>query len=130
MRILAALPVLTLAPAMLMADDWPQWLGPNRDGVYHEQNVVEALPADGLPVKWRQPAKTGYAGPAVAGGKVYLFEYEITEGELAYQAGTPDKLEGLERVRCLSADTGEELWKHEYPCRYSVSYGGGPRCTP
>lgn len=111
-------------------DEWPQWLGPDRDATYSEEGVVTEIPADGLKVKWRAPAADGYAGPAVADGKVYLFEYEITEGELTFAAGRPDELDGKERIRCLDADTGDELWRHEYERPYRVSYGGGPRCTP
>ena len=48
---------------------------------------------------------------------------------------TPDynkrsKLEGTERVLCFSVADGRQLWKHEYPCRYEISYPAGPRVTP
>ena len=112
------------------AEDWPQWLGPNRDATYAEQDVRTAIPESGLPVRWRVPCATGYSGPAVVDGRVYLFEYEITDGELTFAAGRPDELKGTERVRCLDAQSGEELWSYEYDCPYRVSYGGGPRCTP
>lgn len=125
-----ALALALLTPAPLLGDDWPQWLGPNRDGVYAEEDVATEVPEGGLPIAWRKPTTHGYAGPAVADGKVYLFEYEINEGELAYSAGRPDVLKGAERLRCLDAKTGDEHWRHEYLCDYSVSYGGGPRCTP
>jgi len=49
-------------------DDWPQWVEPRRDGVWRKAGVVQAIPATGLPVKWRVPAKGGYSGPAVADG--------------------------------------------------------------
>src|SRR5438477_3125122 len=42
----------------------------------------------------------------------------------------PSKREGKERVLCLDAKTGKEIWKHEYDCPYAVSYASGPRCTP
>lgn len=121
---------LSLIATPLLADEWPQWLGPDRDASYHEQGVTTQVPKSGLPVKWRAPSAHGYAGPAVADGKVFHFEYEITEGELTYSAGRPDELKGVERIRCLDAETGDELWKHEYERDYRVSYGGGPRCTP
>lgn len=50
------------------ADDWPQWMGPRRDGVWREAGIVRGIPPGGLPAKWRVPVKGGYAGPAVVGG--------------------------------------------------------------
>ena len=47
------------------ADDWPQWMGPTRDGVYRETGIVDRIPDAGLPVKWRAPLAGGYSGPAV-----------------------------------------------------------------
>ncbi|TWT85347.1 outer membrane biogenesis protein BamB [Posidoniimonas polymericola] len=129
-RCAACLLACSVLSPLALADEWPQWLGPDRDATYSESGVVTEIPADGLPIKWRVPAATGYAGPAVADGKVFLFEYEITDGELTFSAGRPDELDGTERLRCLDAETGEELWKHEYKRPYRVSYGGGPRCTP
>src|SRR5262249_58339397 len=61
---LAALIVLLLA-APAFADDWPQWLGPKRDGVWRETGIIKKLPKE-LPVVWRKPVAEGYAGPAVA----------------------------------------------------------------
>lgn len=127
---LVALVLFALAPSLLLAEDWPQWLGAQRDGVYRESGIVTQIPAGGLPVVWRAPVAHGYAGPAVADGKVYSFEYEITSGELGFQPGKRDTLEGQECVRCLDAASGNEIWKREYDCAYEVSYGGGPRCTP
>jgi len=123
------LAILALQSVML-ADDWPQWLGPNRDSVWREKGIVKAFPEDGLTVKWRAPVALGYAGPAVAGGKVYLMDYVRRSGDIRNSPSSRDKLEGTERVLCLAADTGKVLWKHEYDRPYNVSYGGGPRCTP
>ena len=114
----------------LRADDWPQWMGPRRDGVWREQGLVESMPAGGLPVKWRVPVKGGYSGPAVAAGRVYLMDYDRPEGELANSPNDRTELAGRERVLCLDAATGQLLWKHEYDCPYAISYASGPRCTP
>jgi outer membrane protein assembly factor BamB len=113
-----------------LADDWPQWLGPNRDSVWREKGIVKSFPEEGLAVKWRAPVALGYAGPAAAGGKVYLMDYVRQSGDIKNNPGGRDKLEGTERVLCLAADTGKVLWKHEYDRPYAISYGGGPRCTP
>ena len=66
------LPLLTLAAAVavavpVVADDWPQWRGPDRLAVWHETGIVETLP-DELKVAWRTPIGSGYSGPAVADG--------------------------------------------------------------
>ncbi len=99
------------------ADDWPQWGGPNRDIVWRESGIVDKLPTDGLlPRVWSAPVGEGYSGPAVAEGLVYLTD-RIHD-------------DGTERVLCFDAETGKEVWKHEYPVRYTVSYPAGPRATP
>lgn len=123
---LLLLTVVTIAHA----DQWPQWLGPQRDGVYREAGVVTAIPTAGLPVKWTAKIAHGYAGPAVAGGKVFLFDYLITDGELGYHPSRPDQLSGEERLTAYDAITGKQLWQKSYSRDYAVSYGGGPRCTP
>jgi len=126
---LAALLSMGLDSAAV-ADDWPQWLGPHRDGVWHEDGIVDSIPEGGLPVRWRVPVKGGYSGPAVADGRVYLTDYERTEGELANDPNGRTELSGRERVLCFDANDGSLLWKHEYDCPYSLSYASGPRCTP
>jgi outer membrane protein assembly factor BamB len=119
----------TLAAAPSWADDWPQWLGPRRDSVWREEGIIDRIPADGLKTRWRVPIAGGYAGPAMADGRVYVMDY-VTEGD---QTPNPDQrsaLQGTERLLCLSAADGELLWKHQYECPYEISYPAGPRATP
>ncbi|MBY0228324.1 MAG: PQQ-binding-like beta-propeller repeat protein [Gemmataceae bacterium] len=115
-----------------LAADWPQWRGPARDGVWPEKGVLARFPKDG-PVKlWTAPVAGGYAGPAVAGGKVYVPDF-ATKGDVKKQSEPPrpDKaLAGKERLLCLDARTGKQLWKHEYGIEARVSYPTGPRATP
>lgn len=113
-----------------LADDWPQWRGPQRDGIWRESGLRDNIPSKGLPERWRVPVALGYAGPAVADGKVYLFEYEQNEGKRKNSPGGRPKLSGVERVRCLSSSNGDELWRYEYERAYNISYPSGPRCTP
>ncbi len=113
-----------------LADDWPQWLGPQRDSVWREEGIVEGIPEAGLKVKWRAEVAMGYAGPAVAEGRIYLMDYVTTSGEVTNNPGRRDKLEGSERVLCFDAATGQLVWKHEYVQAYDFSFAGGPRCTP
>ena len=111
-------------------DDWPQWMGPRRDGVWRESGLVATIPAGGLPVKWRVPVKGGYSGPAVADGRVYLTDYDRPAGPLGNAPNDRTQLAGRERVLCVDAATGDLLWEHAYDCRYGISYAAGPRCTP
>ncbi len=126
----ASLTFLFLSASPAVGDDWPQWLGPKRDSVWREQGIVDRFPQQGLRVLWRVPVGYGYAGPAVADGRVFLMDYQLRSGEVTNNAGRPDRLEGAERVLCLDAADGKLLWKHEYDRPYAISFGGGPRCTP
>jgi len=113
-----------------IADDWPQWLGANRDGVWRETGIIDAIPESGLKVKWRVPIEGGYSGPAVVGDRVIVTDYAKESGESFNSPGKRAKLKGTERVLCLSTKDGRLLWKHEYDCPYSISYPAGPRATP
>ncbi|EMI16483.1 Pyrrolo-quinoline quinone [Rhodopirellula maiorica SM1] len=129
-RSLLMLTAIGLSTNVATADDWPQWMGPTRDGNYNETGLVESIPTDGLPIKWRVPVDGGYAGPAVVGDRIYVMDYQRTKGTLVEDPGTKPKLEGIERLRCLDATNGDQIWKYEYPCSYRISYPAGPRATP
>lgn len=125
--------LLAVCVCPVHADDWNQWLGPKRDGVWREQGLLSDIPKDGLKVVWRAPVHMGYAGPAVAGGKVVLMDRQLKSGAAnpadpfsQNQQGIP----GNERVVCFEQATGKQLWTFEYDCPYTVSYAGGPRVTP
>ena len=123
--------VALLLASPVPADDWPQWLGPRRDGVWRETGLLEKFPEKGPKVRWRTPIGGGYAGPAVAGGRVFVIDRVLPDGTT--NPDDPFKREpigGKERVLCLEEATGKLLWKHEYDCRYNISYPAGPRTTP
>ena len=112
------------ASTHVVADDWPQWRGPDRLAVWHETGIVDQLP-DELEVTWRVPIRSGYSGPAVAGGLVF-----VTDWEEDPESRTVD---GTERLVVLDEQTGELLWTHEWPTSYRMlmfSYAVGPRATP
>ena len=115
----------------LRAEDWPQWLGPERDGVWRETGILEKFPETGVKVRWRAPIGGGYSGPAVAKGRVYVMDRQLAEGTSnpgnAFARG---EIPGTERVLCFDETDGKILWQHEYECRYTVSYAAGPRVTP
>jgi len=122
--------VLLLATTLASAADWPQWMGPNRDDVWNETGIIEKFPTGGLTFRWRKPIHGGFAGPAIAGGRVFVTDYLRTAGDNRPAPTRRNELKGKERVLCLDAKTGNEIWKHEYDCNYTISYPAGPRCTP
>ncbi len=119
-----------LLVSALAQGDWPQWQGPTRDGRWHETGILSSFPADGPRVVWRAEVAHGYSGPAVADGKVFLSDFVKSEGDDRPNPGKKSELSGTERVHCIDANTGTALWKHEYPCKYKLSYPNGPRATP
>jgi outer membrane protein assembly factor BamB len=125
-----ALLAFGLATTPILAADWPQWMGPNRDDVWPETGIVEKFPAGGPKVLWRKPVHGGFAGPAVVAGKVYVTDYAKADGDDKPAPTKRNNLKGKERLLCLDARSGAELWKHEYDCSYQISYPAGPRCTP
>ena len=120
--------IVTILCSSLMSqigfgDDWPQWGGPQQDLVWRETGIVKTLPTTGmLPRVWSAPLGEGYSGPAVAevNSRWCVF---ITDRIFKQRVG-------YERVLCLDAETGKQIWIHEYPVEYSVSYPAGPRSTP
>jgi outer membrane protein assembly factor BamB len=126
-RLVMGLCSLAALASPVGADDWPQWLGPERDGVWRETGVVAQFPKSGPTVRWRTPLGGGYAGPAVVKDRVFVTD-RLRDGG---PAGGPKKAApGKERVLCLEEATGKLLWKHEYPCTYQIAYPAGPRATP
>lgn len=108
----------------LSAEDWPQWRGAGRVGVWTETGIVDELP-DELTVKWRAPVNSGYSGPAVADGRVFITDWvEDSESRT---------MDGIERVLALDEATGAVIWSHEWSTSYRMlqsSYAIGPRATP
>ncbi|MBT5831000.1 MAG: PQQ-like beta-propeller repeat protein [Candidatus Latescibacteria bacterium] len=99
----------------VLADEWPQWRGSLRDGVWRETGVVETL--TNVDVKWRVPISSGYSGPTVVDGRVYVTDRMI-------------KPKQIERVHCFEWETGKTIWSYEYDCEYrNVGYGAGPRAS-
>jgi outer membrane protein assembly factor BamB len=117
--------LLLCVTATLCAEDWPEWRGKGRLGIWNETGILEKFPKEGLKFKWRTPIKAGYAGPAVSNGKVFVFDFEVDP-----EAGF---VEGEERLVCLDEETGEVLWSYGWEINYRVlmaSYAIGPRATP
>jgi outer membrane protein assembly factor BamB len=99
------------------AEDWPQWRGTNRDGVWHESGLVEEFASKELKPKWRVEVGAGYCGPTVASGRVYVMD-RIT------------KPASIERIHCFDEQSGKILWSYEYDCPYGrIGYPAGPRAS-
>jgi outer membrane protein assembly factor BamB len=98
--------LLSLWAAAIRADDWPQWRGPNRDGVWRETGILESFPPHGLKVRWRAPVGKGWSSPVVADGRVF-----VTDSELM-------KPKARERVQCFAETTGKPLWTYSYEVQY------------
>ena len=117
--------VASLATTGLDAADWPQWRGIDRDGNWTDTNIVEQFPDTGLKVTWRVPIRGGFAGPAVADGRVFILDYEETEGSRT--------MDGYERLLALDEETGVILWSHTWPATYRNiiwKFANGPRTPP
>ena len=115
--LLAGLLVVAIAgPALAQDADWPQWLGPGRDGRYAGPELSAAWPDGGPPELWRRSVGEGFAGPAVAGGRLLLFH----------------RLDGREVLEALDAASGDPLWRHDAPTAYRDDFGfdEGPRAVP
>ena len=130
MKLQLSLLALLVLSVSVRADDWPQWMGPKRDNIWREDGILEKFPAGGPKKLWSAPLAGGYAGPAVVGDRLFVTDYVKKTGET--DEGNFDRKEttGTERVFCLDATTGKEVWKHENPVKYAISYPAGPRATP
>jgi outer membrane protein assembly factor BamB len=98
------------------ANDWPQYLGPSRNGIYAGPALADTWGANGPKVVWRKQVGQGFAGPAVVGNRVILF----------HRVGNEEVLESLD------AATGNSMWRYAYPTRYRDDFGfdEGPRSVP
>ena len=109
MKAIAFLILFGISVGSAFSDDWSQWLGDNRDGVWREDGVRKDLPEKGVKVLWRTPVGWGYAGPSVAGGKVYVSDFVLNEGKFDPRSQGGQSLVGLERIHCLDAETGKPI---------------------
>ncbi len=110
------LPVLLLLTWHALGEDWPQFLGPSRDGVYAGPAVGLAWAKSGPPLLWKIEVGQGFSAPVVARGRVILFH----------------RRENRAIVESLDALTGKRVWSSEYPTLYRDDFGfdEGPRGTP
>jgi outer membrane protein assembly factor BamB len=108
--------VAALALCLVSGSDWPQFLGPERNGVAPDAGPISPWPEAGPPAVWSREVGAGYSGPVISKGRLILFH----------------RLGGEEVVESLSAADGKSQWKFAYPSSYADDYGkgDGPRSTP
>jgi outer membrane protein assembly factor BamB len=112
-RSLAGAFVLALAA---VGADWPQFLGPERNGTSPETGLAASLPKMGPPLAWEREVGEGFSGPVILGDRLILF----------------NRLGDKEVIECLDAATGKAHWKFDYATTYQDAFGkgDGPRATP
>jgi len=115
-RLSAVAVLIALAAAPVIATDWPQFLGPQRDGTYAGPPLAETWGASGPKVVWRKQVGQAFAGPAVVQNRVLLF----------HRVGNEEVLESLD------ARTGAAVWRYAYATNYRDDFGfdEGPRAVP
>ncbi len=109
--------LFVLACSLSFAEErsWPQWMGPNHDGISTETNWSTDWPTSGLPVAWKREIGIGFSSISIDDGRLF----------------TMGHVDGEEYVYCMSEQNGEILWSHKYPCQLVDNlHEGGPGSTP
>lgn len=97
-----------------VAEPWPEWRGPKRDGISRETGLLDAWPDEGPVILWSVPIGEGYSCFAIVGERLYTMAQEGPE----------------ETVLCLDAANGQPIWKCAYASEFKCEEGNGPRGTP
>ena len=107
---------LLISSFVTMAEDWPDWRGPHRDGNWTEKGIIQKFDSKQIKIKWSVPLEAGYNAPTISEGRVYVM----------------DRKEGseTESVKCFDEKTGSAIWSFTYECKYeSIGYPAGPRAS-
>jgi outer membrane protein assembly factor BamB len=114
--LLVRLIIFACVAVSAIAEDWPQFLGPARNGVYSGNDLAASWPSPGPAVIWKKEVGQGFSSPVVAEGRLILF-HRIGDKEV---------------VEALDAATGRAIWSFDYPTRYRDDFGfdEGPRAAP
>ena len=108
-KLFAALLIVLFAGCICSAQDWPQYMGPQRNAHSPETGLLRSWSASGPELLWSAPVGVGFGGPVIKDGKVYLLDRKDEVGDI---------------MRCLDLSTGKEEWKFEYDCPGSVMFPG------
>jgi outer membrane protein assembly factor BamB len=101
--------VILVCVSNIHAQDWPQYYGPNRDGVSSQKGILKTWPEKGPEVLWTVNIGIGYGGPVIKGSKVYLLDRDDKVGD---------------KLRCFELSSGKELWNFGYDAPGSVMFPG------
>jgi outer membrane protein assembly factor BamB len=101
--------IAIICTTFLLAEDWPQYLGPNRDSTSSQKDLLRAWPENGPEVIWTADVGIGFGGPVIKDGKVYLLDRDKGVGDI---------------LRCFDFSNGKELWRFSYDASGSVMFPG------
>ncbi|HUX58459.1 MAG TPA: PQQ-binding-like beta-propeller repeat protein [Bacteroidales bacterium] len=101
--------VLVLCISNIYAQDWPQYLGPTRNGVSTQKDLLRTWPQQGPEVLWTVNVGIGFGGPVIKDGRVYLLDRDDKVGD---------------KLRCFDLSSGKELWNFSYEAPGSVMFPG------
>ena len=133
-----------VVPFSVQSEDWPQWRGVERDGNWDVTGIIDRFPDEGPRLRWVASLGSGYSGPSVAKGKVFVMDRLVkpldSDGAKLLHEGKPPRninfvrklLPGSERIVCLNEKDGSLLWSYKWDCDYTsvAAYAIGPRVTP
>jgi outer membrane protein assembly factor BamB len=108
-RIIVTTLLLVALVVLINAQDWPQYMGPNRNNTSSQKGIMRTWPANGPEVQWTVNVGPGFGGPVIKDGKVYLLDRDDKTGDI---------------MRCFDFKTGKELWKFSYDAPGSVPWSG------
>ena len=114
--LLLSSPVLVFSQEGGLQNDleWPQWRGPNRDGISMDSGLLKSWPPSGPQVLWRKVIGEGFSSISIREGRTYTM---FSEG-------------GDEFAASYDAESGEEIWRVRVDAKFVNSWGNGPRATP
>jgi outer membrane protein assembly factor BamB len=108
-KMLIAVIVMTAYISNVYAQDWPQYLGPNRNSASAQKDLLRSWPEKGPEVLWTDAVGIGFGGPVIRDGKVYILDRDDKVGD---------------KLRCLDLSNGKELWNFAYDAPGSVMFPG------
>jgi outer membrane protein assembly factor BamB len=108
LKFVTAFLLITFATS-IYAQDWPQYLGPERNSTSAQKNLLRTWPVEGPEVLWSAEVGIGFGGPVIKDGKAYLLDRDDAYGDY---------------MRCFDMKTGAELWKYGYKAPGSVEFPG------
>ena len=121
--LVAALFILTGFYKIAEAADWPNWRGPNYNGISAEKDWDPLKIKDGMKPLWQASIGIGFSTISVTNGRAYTMGNTGTKGE--------DESKHNDVIFCFDAETGKEVWRHTYPQRLDPKYfKGGTLASP